>query len=692
MAENWNKKRKSLIAVFCIVVTVFCMNVSAQNSEPSFFQLANYRTAKRCLEIARDSLLSFNYEEAYSLVLTGLEYDTSIPDLWYLKALLLSRQNGSLYEIRNAAQSALSVSPWLYYTYDAARILTAQVLVKTGEVEKSLEILNAKPLILTGDAEYIRAEAFYKLSQERKAREVIANARKSFPNDSRFPLLFFTYERFTYDEKDPYYNELLQNLLKMTDNWKIYNTDILLFASYFLENPQKERYLKEYRLSEKKNPLYIAAFLEVGLLSEQEAVNELFAVAEKQIDGSVFFEILSLIKSTDSLLSIAENLETFSGTLLFDENRDKEYDFNVVYKYGRPYSITYDENSDGLPNWYSELDYGNPVKLNFYEQNVELYYSRYPYISNVLLLDDKETMEIQLIDGSVDWKPFSMEQIPIINNLVFYLPSLENNTEFISRNLFLQNASEILVIDGENDDRAIRFSMRDSLPKTSVYTRNGNPYAYGFFEDGLLIFRNVDNDKNGSYELSEMYSFSPDASKVYLNASQSQAMYKELFGSLEANEGLFVTKVIADTNENSITDFMEEYLEDGAVITSWDSNEDGLWDIFYEKKASVRDGLKQKVTYIHPIDNSPVVILFENHEPVEVLNGNQIIPITKMADIPFYWLGDVPDSSFGFAAFNALQKENVQGLRLLITPDADSNERIFAIKVDNFYFGEFINE
>ena len=690
MAENRYIKKSILILLSLFFY--FVLPVSGQTPVPSYFQMANYRTAQRCLELARTAVIQLNYEESYSLVLTGLEYDTSIPDLWYLKALLLSFQGGPKYQIREAVEQSLQAGQWLYYTPEAARILNAQVLVKTGEEKKALDVLNSKPFILTSDAEYIRAQAYYKLSDAKKAREIVANARKSYPKDTRFPLLFFTKERFTYNEGDAYYKELLQSLLNMTDSWKDTDSDILLFASYFIQGSQKERYLKEYKRAVNKNPLFIAAFLEAGILSELEAVSTLFSYAESQISGSVFFEVLSLIKSKEAFLEAASKLESFSGTLLFDKTGDGEDDFSAAYLWGRPSAISYDENADGLENWYSELDYGVPVKISCYDNNFELYYGRYPYIDTAVSTDTMNPMEIQLVDGSVDWKPFTMELIPIIGNLVFYLPSLEQQTEFIPLNLFLQNASEIVVRGGSSNDTVIRFSMRDSLPKTAVYTQNDKPYAYGFFEDGLLVFRNVDNDGNGSYEVSEMYAFDPGVSSLYLNETQSSSMYKNLFGSLSANEGLFVTKIVADTNDNALIDFMEEYLNDGSIKTSWDSDEDGVWDVIYEKKNTVDKGLEETVSFLHPLDTSLVLIKFENREPVSVFIGKEQISITKLTDLPFYWLGPVPDSSYALRALNALQKENVQGLRILVPPDKDSKGLVLAIKVNNLFFGEFINE
>jgi len=166
MAENRYIKKSILILLSLFFY--FVLPVSGQTPVPSYFQMANYRTAQRCLELARTAVIQLNYEESYSLVLTGLEYDTSIPDLWYLKALLLSFQGGPKYQIREAVEQSLQAGQWLYYTPEAARILNAQVLVKTGEEKKALDVLNSKPFILTSDAEYIRAQAYYKLSDAKK--------------------------------------------------------------------------------------------------------------------------------------------------------------------------------------------------------------------------------------------------------------------------------------------------------------------------------------------------------------------------------------------------------------------------------------------------------------------------------------------------------------------------------------------
>lgn len=673
--------KKNLILLLALFIMFFGF---AQNSD--YLNQANYQTAKRCVELARDQLLVQKYDSAFDFVETGLLYDQSISDLWYLHALLLEVKNLEIFKRIDSIEKAIEKNSWLYYTAEAARIFYARYLIDTGDSQKALTLLNEKPLLIQSDAEYLRCLAYYRLGDNKKAREKVSNAQKIFPKDARFPLLFFSYERLNQDRSDKDFLHLRDALLPMIESWKN-EASILLYASYFVDEKTALAYLKEYRISQKKDPLYILAFLSFGLFTEEQAIDALFEKAEDRIKASLFFEALSLLQSPQAFSYLAEKLKDFSGQLDFDTNNDGVNDFFVRYKYGRPFTLIYDENADDALNWLIESDYGLAEKAVLFEENYEVYFSRYPFVHSLSHIDlENNSLEIQFIDGSLSWEPYNLELIPIKDDLVFYVPVLQKNKIFPKQDELRNTANEIVVYDNSSYKK-IRFSLHNNIISTALYTIADKPYAYGFFEDGILQFRNIDRDGNGSYETTEFYSF--DSNKKMLSENERKNLYKELFLDFEMPFGYYISQVLVDTNENGIPDFRESYFPESGKISAWDQSEDGAWNLRYEQKIS--DGIVQeKIFFYHPINNEEIEVQVENGIPQFARYGKNIKKITKEANFDFYWLGEPSYTRYALKAFNELAKIHTQGIRIIIDDSELRNSRILAIKIDSFYFGELI--
>ena len=88
--------KKNRAALFLLSLFSFLF-LGAQESD--YLQQANFQTATRCVELARDQLVAGNYIDAFDFVEVGLFYDESISDLWYLHALLLEYQNKEIFKI-----------------------------------------------------------------------------------------------------------------------------------------------------------------------------------------------------------------------------------------------------------------------------------------------------------------------------------------------------------------------------------------------------------------------------------------------------------------------------------------------------------------------------------------------------------------------------------------------------------------
>ena len=157
----------------------------------------NRKTSVRCLKLAESFLASKDYGNALMQAEAGLSYDSSVADLWYIKAFSSFALGETKSEVLNLLSKAFTNGQWVDYNRDNARILYADLLCDTGKCVQSLNILDAKPFLYSADSEFIRLKAYYKMKDKEsvlKAREKVDSARKIYPDDKRFAKLFFQHE------------------------------------------------------------------------------------------------------------------------------------------------------------------------------------------------------------------------------------------------------------------------------------------------------------------------------------------------------------------------------------------------------------------------------------------------------------------------------------------------------------------
>lgn len=165
--------------------------------------------------------------------------------------------------------------------------------------------------------------------------------------------------------------------------------------------------------------------------------------------------------------------------------------------------------------------------------------------------------------------------IPVIN---------ENTPDFPLQDLFnLSHTVERPVF--EYADSRVRFSVLNGQIQSAVYTERGTPYAYGYFENGILRFRNTDRDKNGSYEITEFYGYDAEKAAVEKATGQSgeeKELSRRLFGCENMASGLYIQSTVFEGGSGVRT---EEYGRDGGFVLAEKSMESGGWNLRYTKKA-----------------------------------------------------------------------------------------------------------
>ena len=740
------KKKRFILRRLCIAASLCTFAAFAFSQTPAPYT----ETAVRCIDIAKNLLANEEYEASYSRAALGLTYDNTVADLYYIQALGMSQRLFPPYKIEPLLKSALQ-NKWYEYNKDAARLLLASLYTKTARAAEALSLLNERPLLSGKDALYIRANALYLLGNIGDARKTVRQGALRFPEDPRFALLFFEREREPSrengntrngdgtqnaadtlaqtageiadatdsaqtvgsadnaeisggntalnggDESDKTFAELTSLFVSRAYDLQDADPDVLLKASVFAFSEEDgRRLLKAWNAYGKTDPRYAVYALKAGLMSEEKAFDYVEPFFSGTSDYALVKSFVSLVSGEKTKERVRKLYAAFAGTLRFDTNGDGISDMTVNYRSGRPSFIEYDANRDGIIDWTVDCDYGVPVKVNLVQEDAVLWYGTWPSLSRVIWSGAAYTLNEDRLFAS----PVDMGKDPVMEeraSLSFFLPVLRGDIRYVlnADDLFaLSHTVERKSAEGENT--RVRFSLFDGKAQNAVYTDNGTPYAYAFFENGALRFRNVDRDKNGTYELTEIYAYADENADentgenalLYRSAEEARELSLRLFGVDNAAKGLYLQKVVSDADGNGIIEFSEEYGQNGKTTAQWNDNKTGSMIIRY-----VKNGDSEETEYVHPVGGRHVRLIIQKGIPVSA-DG---IPVERDEAAPFFWIGVSPGGNYAQKVIKELNQKGSSGVICTVTnliwlKDKDRFARIFAVKNGDTYFGELLYE
>lgn len=661
--------KKSVFAVLMFLWVVFC-GVAEENS------YANRNTALKYLKLAQDYVLKSQWENVLSTAEIGLTYDSSLADLWYVKSVAESQKNEKPYIIIENLENALQ-REWVSYNPSGAKVMLANYYYNVMDYEKSLNLLSDRSLTLNSDALKTSAKIYYQTGNVQKARETINTAWRMFPLDVDFPLIFYKFENPDQlsmemtNSSDEMFFELNKTFLSLGFDYvngkNQVNPQFLLVASSFADKDLQTKMLKVYKTQGIESPLYPLKAFEAELISEDEAISSFFTLSKGEIDYNLLTQLFDLMPE-EKYISIYSILDSFQGTLLFDENQDGFYELTCEYKSGRPIYAEYEEKQDGIVKWISKFDYGAAQEVFLPKEKLTLKYARYPYVSTV----EYENMDYNFIPDSVSWLPFEVSVSDFSGNEYDFYIINPVDTTFDSSNLYEKSSSVVTYLSNKNKDGEdkIRFTISNGKIVSGNYFLEGNLYASAVFENGSLIFRNVDKDLNGSFEITE----------IYKNDSNDETIdFYSLFGTFEYDGNLRLSSIVVDTDDDDEIDFYENYGLDGSVSKKWNGIQENR----------DKDNTLISLVYDIPLSENKVEIYFFDEKPMYFLYKNLTYPLMYDSEIDFYWLGDIPsyaeELDYQKIKQDLIEKDTVYSVKIY---KMDNNNYFYAVKTFDFYFAQ----
>ena len=700
-------------------------------------RMANRRTAIRCFNLAKDYAMEGRWEDVVSQISMGLSYDQTVSDLWYMLAVAERNMMKNKGVACAYLERALKENSWVDYNRDATRVFYADILCDTQRYADVFAVIdgNAKyagnpcyvnaPYIYSADAEYVRAKAYYRLGDQTSlnmARVKIDSARRMYPSDIRFPQVFFKYEnpslvnadvsriaRFfiaqIMEQKGAYYDE---NSTELT-------TELEIMSIPFADPQSRDYMLRSFNARGLKHPLYAVLALQYNLISDRQALDYIARFAVSQISYDALSDFLSLLEDEQVKSLAASYLGAYNGLIGKDTDGDKIMNLYVHYNRGRPQTVYYDKNQDGVYEWSVDCDYGTPVGGKLYSERMEFTWGRYPELRTVDFKDELSGKSVQsytLVAGGLSWSPLKMiadKNLSARAGFNFYFPVL--NTDYVSSSglseadvykktpaggidtaSLFNAASSITVPSGEREGAEITFSILYGKIQMARYTQGKKMYAQAEFDNGIPVLRVLDANDDGVFETTEIYGIDKNGDMEVHTLKDEQAIMENLFGLPSVGSQYYLRMIQVDSGvPDTIPDFTEEYLERGGKISSWDTDGDGSWDIRYYRHPApkgVSDAAVVEETMFFGKNSDLIRVICEDGVPVSVKTPVDELPISEDSTYRFYWIGTKGNSSQAKSVIQALNRKNLSGDSIVVTVNGVD---IQAIRLDGVNYGIILN-
>ena len=684
---------------FVCFFAFFCFSSNFLFAESAEVSASNTRIAERYLSSAEKYLYGENWDSAFSQAQLGLHYDDSISDLYYIKALAMTRKGEKRADVYNVIKKAIGKDKWTNYNRNGARILYADILSELGLYDESLTVLDQKPFIYSADAEFIRIKDYYRMGTAdsiSQARAKLNSVRKVYPADTRFTKLFFMFETLFMNRQEPFDYEIPELVKSIASDYinrlPDYESDEIeteVMALLFADGEDQTRLLKAVGEKNSNSPLFAYAGLKTGILSEEKAYNLFFESSDGFYTLDLLKAFASLIQNEGLRANLRDRLNSFTGTLFVDEELDLRTELTIQYERGRPVTVSYDGDNDDVLDLQAACDFGVPVRLDFHNADMILEYNTYPAVKQIEMKQEK--MIFSFLDKDFSYMPFDMTADKLFAqfNVNFFIPYVNGEVAVPEEYLLAKKASSVVVKTNERRNSEVKYSVYQGMPVYAAFTEGSKRYAYASMEAGYPFVRYVDTDGDDYFETIESYDFS--FSKKFIS-DESKQLVNNVFGDNVFSADMYLMSVEIDRNGNTINEFKEEYTEYNGKRTYWDNDDDGHWDCAYIRYADQNNSdVRREESIFYDVKGNEIVSLIsENGKPVLINYMGNHYPVITGEKKSLYWLEQKGDSE----CEEIIEKDNWKGylngaVKLIEYKD---NVRLFVIRIDSSVYCRLVPE
>ncbi|MDR1326320.1 MAG: hypothetical protein LBK00_09830 [Treponema sp.] len=519
--------------------------------------------AKRYVAWAETAIAEGHWTEALAVLERGMDFVDVSSDMSYLLARtrLHERQNAGA--VLEAIRYAKATNRWDTYTLTAARFLEVETLTQLHAFSEALGVLST--LTQSADTICLQLTILEHLDERQAFRAMFAKALTAYPRDPRPVHIFLEYAADRLPEANE--RDLMAIALRRLPFLLEADPDLAWLAMPFITDlDESRRVLAAYRAINTPAPASIPAALSIGLITEIQAVDELFSV--KTIDKKLLLAVWDTLKSNTAQEWFKQNITRYSGAISEDIDSDGFVETLVEYRDGVIVAYSYDRNQDGYKELTLAFDAGAPVRADFAVPSNNNTLFAYPAPERAVLEWQQYPAILDICFENTRYVPrlldFFFAPVHFINLFdgqpdEFLYPEQDSLSSSLSKRAMISSAAFIERPSTEFAGAIERIELENGVPQSAAEWLNNQLISETSFSLGRPISQRVDLDLNGHLETTRRFRQAGSAPvSIDLDALEKNVEFIE-----------------SDWDGDGICEYAEQHSA-GVILRFWDFNQDGI--------------------------------------------------------------------------------------------------------------------
>jgi tetratricopeptide (TPR) repeat protein len=587
----------------------------AAQSVPLVQVLDDFHAAQQFVDLAKQTIEQGRWNEALTVLERTADFSNVSSDISFLLAAARSQENKKRSSVIEALDMAIEINRWAVYDENQALLSKANQLTGMRKFHNAIECLDKiGQNVLSANTEIASDAAVARLLAQRGLVEnshgayrfdaltsfqnQLHSAMARFPRDPRPLRILFEYAYSGKVNQTPLSQrdtELIDLALRRLPFLLENDLELAWVSASFIKDiEQARRYVAAYRSGGIHNiqnrdfmpsPGSITAALNLGLLGDNEAVEELFSGKRgfnnplpvnvynngyPVLVKDVITDVYNSLASDEGRLLLTQKLHSFSGYIITGDYYNGLFDSRSFYNSGVirecAFDILHDNafnmqvlfSTEGVP-----ISAVVPVTGNLSYADIQ--WERYPSVKQAVL--DQERFQYRPVE--FQFAPISFTTIGGDANIAaLAFPVLSSQYLELTRRVLVLNSAWIQRPSVEFNGAVEQIFLDSGIPLHAVEILNGNQISTTEFEKGTPVMQYVDLDLDGKMETVRL--FHKPGPEYQWPDNDLKFDYHRLIASSESDwtgEGRYKTG--------------EMYLKDGSVVYSWDIDGSGAMN-FYE--------------------------------------------------------------------------------------------------------------
>ncbi|GHV60416.1 hypothetical protein AGMMS49587_01590 [Spirochaetia bacterium] len=523
---------------------------------------------------AEQAINDGRWPEALSILERGGDFADVSSDISFLLAKARYHENSPSGAVLEALRRSIEANRWTKYSAAEARLLEAEILIRLRRFTGALTVLSEAPA--GADTGRLRLLALKGLSDQTEFRRAMAETLDRYPRDPRPVEILFAYAQSKNpEENDP---DLISLALRRLPYLLEAAPHLAYLAAPFVRDTAEARRLVQgYRALGNPDPASVPVSLNLGLIDEAQATEELFA--QKVLDKDLILSVWGLLRNREGRDLFKRNLMGFSGVITEDADKDGYPETRTGYRDGVIQEYFGDADQDGLAELHINFYAGSPSRA---EQVI--YTGDSGGVAFALPETDKERTKVridweqypavrraELAETSYIFRPGEFLYTPVrFAELTggggepgLLYPEGEQRQMRLTRRSLVSSALQIKRPSREFPEADEWIDMEKGIPRRAVEYFHGYTVAETEFVRGQPSIQRLDTDLDLRMETVRHFKLPGPAADR--EAGDDPLSYEKIIEFIES-----------DWDGDGIFETGEQFLPDGSIIYSWDTDGDGI--------------------------------------------------------------------------------------------------------------------